>query len=147
LKARRRKSNQPASLRLRRARVISNQLPERANLNAKENKLLLEASGGQEPILCLKTQTRIDAGRWWWPTPVWLCVMHDAVILLAVARRRYLERVTLKECAASMYCHATRELVLSPVEGLEVSRLSLSPAEALQVLRVLGCQERGQTQE
>ena len=116
-------------------------------LNEKEKALLLEATRGETPLLCLRTKTRIDAGLWWWPTPVWLCVMHDAVILLAVARRRYLERVTRKECSASMYCHATGELVLSPVEGLEVSRLALSPAEALQVLRVLGCQERGQAKE
>jgi hypothetical protein len=110
---------------------------ERAILNEKEKALLQEATRGETPLLCLRTKTRIDAGLWWWPTPVWLCVMHDAVILLAVARRRYLERVTLKACAESSYCAATGQLLLAPVEGLEVSRLALSPAEALQVLGVL----------
>jgi len=108
------------------------------NLNAKEKKLLLEATGGEEPILCLKTKTRLDAGRWWWHASVWLCVTHAELILLAVARRRYLERVALKDCSGSSYCAATGQLLLAPVEGLEVSRLELSPAEALQVLRLLG---------
>jgi hypothetical protein len=107
------------------------------NLNEKEKKLLLEATGGAEPILCLKTKTRIDAGYWWWRTPVWLCVTQAELILLAVARRRYLERTPVKACSESTYCAATGQLLLAPVEGLEVSRLKLSPAETLQVLAVL----------
>jgi hypothetical protein len=59
------------------------------------------------------------------------------VILLAVARRRYLERVACDGLFRKQYCAATGQLLLAPVEGLEVSRLALSPAEALQVL-VLG---------
>jgi hypothetical protein len=107
--------------------------------------LLLEATGGAELLLCLKTQTRLDAGCWWRRAPVWLCVTKEAVILLAVARRRYVERVLVKTCSESTYCAATGNLILSPVEGLEVSRLALSPAEALQVLRLLGVksEERG----
>ncbi len=111
-------------------------------MNEKEKKLLLEATGGAEPILCLKTKTRLDAGRWWWHAPVWLCVTHAELILFAVARRRYLERVALKDCAESSYCAATGQLLLAPVEGLEVSRLALSPAEALQVLRLLGVKRK-----
>jgi len=106
-------------------------------LNEKEKKLLAEATGGQEPLLCLKTKTRMDAGLWWWRTPVWLCVTNTELILLAVARRRYLERVPLAACSESSYCAATGQLLLAPVEGLEVSRLELSPAESLQVLSAL----------
>jgi len=100
--------------------------------------LLLEATGGEEPTLCLKTKTRMDAGCWWCHTSVWLCVTSAELILLAVARRRYLERVALATCSESSYCAATGQLLLAPVEGLEVSRLKLSPAEALQVLGALG---------
>ncbi len=106
-------------------------------MNKLEKVLLLEATGGEEPLLCLKTKTRLDAGRWWWHAPVWLCLTHAELILLAVARRRYLERVALKDCSESTYCAATGQLLLAPVEGLEVSRLNLSPAEALQVLSAL----------
>lgn len=106
-------------------------------MNEKEKKLLLEATGGEEPILCLKTKTRIDAGYWWWRTPVWLCVTPAELILLAVARRRYVDRVPVAACSESTYCAATGQLLLAPVEGLEVSRLELSPAESLQVLSAL----------
>ena len=99
--------------------------------------MLLEATGGEETLLCLKTKTRMDAGCWWWRTPVWLCVTKEALILLAVARRRYVERVSVKACSESSYCAATGQVLLAPVEGLEVSRLALSPAEALQVLSAL----------
>lgn len=113
-------------------------------LNEKEIALLQEATAGREPRLCLRTKTRIDAGRWWWPAPVWLCVMQDDVIVLAVARRRYLQRVPLAECAGSYYCHATGELVLAPVESLEIRQLALSPAEALQALGALGAKRSDQ---
>ena len=68
---------------------------------------------------------------------MWLCVTPAEVILLAVARRRHVERAPLKACSGSSYCAATGQLLLAPVEGLEVSRINLSPAEALQVLAVL----------
>ena len=48
--------------------------------------------------------------------PVWLCVVGDELILLAVARRRYFERVSLADCQASHYGHATGELVIEPSE-------------------------------
>jgi len=65
-------------------------------------------------------------------------VTQNEVILLSVARRRYLERVPVTACSESSYCAATGEVLLAPVEGLEVRRLALSPAEALQVLQALG---------
>lgn len=116
-------------------------------MNEIEKALLQEATGGREPKRCLRTQTRLDAGRWWRRTPVWLCVMQEEVIVLAVARRRYLQRARLADCSRSYYCHATGELVLAPVEGLEVSRLALSPAEALQALSVMGCRPGPGTSE
>lgn len=107
-------------------------------MNEKEKTLLSEAAKGETPRLCLRTETRIDAGCWWRRTPVWLCVLSDTVIVMAVARRRYLQRVALADCSRSAYCHATGELILAPAEGLEVSRLALSPAEALRALAALG---------
>jgi len=103
-------------------------------LNEFEKALLAEVSGNREPELCLRTKTRIDAGYWWRRAPIWLCVSQDELILLAVGKRRYVQRVALSECSGSLYCHATGELVLAPVKGLETNRLAVSPAEALRVL-------------
>ena len=106
-------------------------------MNAREKKLLSEETGGAGPLLCVRSQTRIDAGRWWRRTPVWTCIVGDQLILLAVARRRYLERVAIADCQASHYCHATGELVIEPGGALRFNRLALSPREALAILDVL----------
>lgn len=103
-------------------------------MNELEEKLLREETGGAGSRLRIRTGTRIDLGRWWRSTPVWLCVVGDELILLAVARRRYFERVSLADCRGSRYVHATGELVIDPTERLRIKRLALSPREALGVL-------------
>lgn len=102
-----------------------------------ESVLLKELTGGAEPKLLLRTRTRIDAGRWWRRTPVWLCITASELILFAVARRRYTERVPLADCQASHYAHSTGELVIDPTESLRIKRLSLTPREALNALDFL----------
>ena len=102
-----------------------------------ESALLEELNGGAEPKLLLRTRTRIDCGRWWRRTPVWLCITDQELILFAVARRRYVDRVPLAECRASHYSHASGELVIDPTESLRIKHLSLSPREALNALDFL----------
>jgi len=99
-----------------------------------ERQLLRHATDGVEPRICIRTATRVDTGRWWRPTPVWLCVMADELVLLSVSRRRYLERVALDECRATRYCHATGQLVIEPTESLTFPHLAMSPKQALAVL-------------
>jgi len=106
-------------------------------MNETESALLQELTGGAEPRLLLRTRTRIDAGRWWRRNPVWLCITADELILFAVARRRYSERVPLADCQASHYAHATGELVIDPTETLRIKHLSLTPREALNALDFL----------
>jgi hypothetical protein len=102
-----------------------------------ESALLTELTGGAEPKLLLRTRTRIDAGRWWRSNPIWLCITADELILFAIARRRYTERVPLAECQASHYVHSTGELVIDPTETLRIKRLALTPREALNALDFL----------
>ena len=106
-------------------------------MNELEQQLLRAECGAIDPKLCLRTGTKIDAGRWWCRTPVWLCVVGEELILLAVARRRYFERVKLADCQKSHYSHATGELVIEPTEQLRMKHLSLTPREALDVLPFL----------
>ncbi len=107
-------------------------------MNPLEQQLLREVTGGVEPRLCLRTQTRVDAGGWLRRAPLWLCVTERQLVLLAVAQRRYVECVDLVKCRASRYSHATGEFVISPAEGLEVTRVAMSPAEAVKVLQWIG---------
>lgn len=106
-------------------------------MNRLESALLDELTDGAEPELLLRSRTRIDAGRWWRRTPVWICITDSELILFAVARRRYVERVPLSDCHASHYAAITGELVIDPTESLRIKHLALTPREALSVLDFL----------
>ncbi len=103
-----------------------------------ETMLLHEACGGREPRLLQRTRTRVDAGRWWRTAPLWLAIDGDDLVLFAVARRKYLERVPLADCHASQYIHSTGQLSIAPTEALRIPQISLSPGEALRVLDGMG---------
>lgn len=106
-------------------------------MNQLESALLTELTGGAEPKLLLRTRTRIDCGRWWRTTPVWLCITDSELILFAVARRRYTERVPLADCSTSYYAPSNGTLVINPTESLRIKHLSLTPREALNALSFL----------
>ncbi|MBT3295369.1 MAG: hypothetical protein HN919_20040 [Verrucomicrobia bacterium] len=110
-------------------------------MNQLERQLLQETTGGVEPQLAVRSRTRIDTGRWWWPTRAWVCVMADELVVLGVSRRRYVARAPLVECAATHYCHTTGELVIGPCEELEFSRLRVSPREALELMKAMKLKE------
>ncbi len=107
-----------------------------ADMTELEGNLLATVCGaGEAPCLRIRSGLRIDAGRWWRRTPLWVCVVDSALVLLAVARRRYVEQVPLRDCRDSSYSHATGELLLAPVETLRYGRIRMSAREALEVLR------------
>lgn len=106
-------------------------------MNHLESALLDELTDEAEPKLLLRSRTRIDAGRWWRGTPVWICINGSELILFAVARRQYMERVPLTECHDSHYQAATGELVIDSAETLRMKRLKLTPREALNVIDFL----------
>ena len=102
-------------------------------MNRLEKRLLSEVSGGR-PRLAVRTRTRIDVGRWWWPARVWLCVVEDELVILAVGRRRFVAHKPLAEIGDSYYCHATGKLAIEPGEELTFNRFKMSPGEALPLL-------------
>ncbi|HLP78149.1 MAG TPA: hypothetical protein VK327_14675, partial [Candidatus Paceibacterota bacterium] len=106
-------------------------------MNELERMLLAEAAGNAKARLVLRTGTRADTGRWWKPSPVWLCVTNDEAIVLSVSRRRHLERIRIAECGTSSYNHATGELFLAPAESLRFRNLRMKPSDALRVLSLL----------
>ncbi len=106
-------------------------------MNQLESALLDELTDGAEPKLLLRSRTRIDAGRWWRGTPVWICVSGSELIFFAVARRRFVERVPLADCHSCHYLAAAGELVIDSAESLRMKRINLSPREALDVIAFL----------
>ncbi|PQJ27755.1 hypothetical protein [Rubritalea profundi] len=106
-------------------------------MNQLEKQLFRDNVGDAEPRLQLRTKTRVDTGRWWRKTPLWLCVMDDELVLLSVSRRRYIERLPLSASQQTHYNHSTGELVIEPAESLQCNRCALSPRDALRVLNFL----------
>ena len=106
-------------------------------MNLREQQLLREEVGDAEPRLFVLSRARVDAGRWWRRTPVWICVVGEELVMLAVARRRYIERVAISECEGTHYNHAAGELVIEPGEGLRMNRFRVSPRVALKILSML----------
>ena len=84
--------------------------------------------------ITLRTGTRVDTGRWWWRTRLWLCITDRDILLLAARNRRYIQRLPLADCKGSSYCHTTGVLKLEPHETWRFDAVTLPPADAVQVL-------------
>lgn len=106
-------------------------------MNELEQQLLTAEVGSTKPTLTMKTRGRVDAGKWWQRTPLWVCVVGDDLVILAVARRRFIARVPLAECRQSHYQPATGEFVIEPGEGLGFNRFQVSPREAIRLAEAI----------
>lgn len=114
-------------------------------MNELEKNLLREMVGEKTPTLSIRSRAKIDAGRWWRKTPLWLCVVEDNLIMLAVARRHHAEKIAISECSDSHYNPATGELVLAPAEKLRFNRIKTTPREAIRILKMINPQSVVQT--
>ena len=100
--------------------------------------LLRAETGDAEPVLCLESGTRVDAGWWLRRAPVWLCITADRVAVVVAGRRRHAASVPRAACRGSRYDHATGEVVIDPGAALRFGRLACPPREALHILHLLG---------
>ena len=83
-------------------------------MNQKERQLLREEIGDAKPDFCLRSKARIDTGRWWRRSPLWLCVASGQLIMLSVGRRQYSARLPISSCA--------RATITMPRENLSLFR-------------------------
>ena len=119
--------------------AIGSETPDMMNLPPAVRDLLGESLGDDgEPVVCLRSDTRVDAGSWLRRSPVWLCITADRVVVLVAGRRQHVASVARGSCAGSRYDHATGEVVLEPGDPLRFNRLAFSPREALRILHLLG---------
>ncbi len=103
-------------------------------MNALEQQLLEQESGSTAPLLTVRTDTRIDVGLWWMQRPIHLCLFDNELLLFAVARRRYHERLALSDCQRAHYSPASGELVIESDPPLRFPRLKMPASTAIQVL-------------
>lgn len=109
----------------------------RSNVNELEKQLLKQEVGDAKPRLCLRSSARVDAGLWLRRTPLWICVVDDDLVVLAVARRRFVAKIPLSECQTSHYQPASGEFVIEPTEELQFNRFSISPREAIELAEAM----------
>lgn len=107
-------------------------------MNEVEQAVLKHEVGEVSPRLCIRSDTRIDGGRWWRPVPLWLLVLDDELVLLAAGRRRFVGRIPLAEAGESHFDHQKGALVIAPCEGWPVNHVAVKASEAIRVLRFLG---------
>ncbi len=108
-------------------------------MTPRERDLLRAETGSDaEPVLCLESGTRVDAGWWLRYARVWLCVTADRVVVLVAGRRHHVASVPRADCGDSRYDHATGEVVIEPGARLRFDRLAFPPREALRILHLLG---------
>jgi len=103
-------------------------------LSAKENAALCEAIGGAAPALLLRSDTRVDTGRWLGKSAVWVCLTDSAIVLVAASKRRYVQRMSLSECEQTEYCHTSGALHLHPSDQWRFNTIALPPVDGLKVL-------------
>jgi hypothetical protein len=87
--------------------------------------------------LTVRTGTTVDTGRWFRRSPLWLCLMPERLVLLAVGRRHYAESFPLADCSTSHYHAASGCLVIAPAEGLRFPHLRIPASEAIRILQLI----------
>lgn len=106
-------------------------------MNSKEQQLLLQEIGDTEVLRQVRTRTGIDVGLWWRRRRLWLCVTDDELVLLAVARRRFCERVAIGACHEVRYNPASGELAISSQPALRFPRLKMPASTALDLTQLV----------
>jgi len=106
-------------------------------MNAKVKQLFREEMGDVTPDLVIRSRARIDVGRWWRRSPLWVCVTGGELVMLAAGRRRYFARRALLECRESFYNPGTGEFVIVPGGDLAFPKFPLSPRDALKIFEYL----------
>lgn len=108
-----------------------------ALLSQRKTRLMNELAGTRDIRMAMGTGTRTDVGRWFGKGRVCLCLTDMELLLFAVGKRSYVERIPVHGLSESRYNHVTGELVLAPAEGARVTRLKMPPLDSLGLLELV----------
>ena len=104
---------------------------------------LLDSQGIGKPVALFRTGTRIDGGKWFVGSSVWVAVMEDRLVLLADGPRNFVQQIPHPELNKSFYSLVSGELVCLPAIQLEeVRSLKMSTEQAREVLTTIKAQLR-----
>ena len=88
-----------------------------------------------DPLLAVRSRTRLPTGLPLWPQRVWLVLQGGQLVLLAAGRRPLQAAAPLSDLSDSRYNHVTGELLLAPGPTLPVHAIRISPLQADEILR------------
>lgn len=107
------------------------------SLSKPEARLLGEISGATPVTALVRTGTTVDVGEWFRRGRVVGARVGGEWVMLAAGKIPFVERVAVRDLAASVYNHIVGELVLAPAPGVRLRQLKMSPLDAGRTLRRL----------
>ncbi len=99
-----------------------------------ERRLAEAFLGADEVLFAVRTESRVDVGRWRGPGRLWAFALRDCLALVAHGPRPYTERIPYSRIRESTYNPVTGELVLAPPHHLRVKGLAMAPLEGYHML-------------
>ncbi len=107
-------------------------LPEAMSRQERE---LLQEMAGEAPVYYLvHSESRVDVGHWFSRGALWAATTDTELVLFAVGKRPFFEKVPFAYLRKSMYNHVTGEVILAPAESTRVHGVKVTPEQGYQVL-------------
>jgi len=103
-------------------------------LRRAERRLLEEACGAGAEQFVLLTRSRVDVGQWLSRGRLWLAWTDGALLLFAMGKRPFVERLAAADLAESLYNPVTAELVLLPAAEARQRTVRVAPVEGWNLL-------------
>ena len=100
-----------------------------------EARLLSDLAAGHPVTALVRTGTTVDVGEWFRRGCVVGARVGDEWIMVAAGKTPFVERVAIRDLAASVYNHIVGELVLAPAPGTRLRQLKMSPLDAGRTLK------------
>jgi len=108
--------------------------PPLAAMSRAERRLAEAVLGRDEALFAVRTESRVDVGRWRGRSRLWAFALRDSLALVAHGARPYTERISYSQIGESTYNPVTGELVLAPPHHLKATGLRMAPLEGYQML-------------
>ena len=105
-----------------------------ARLGPARYRFLKSLIGDRDVYDVQSTGTKVDVGYWTGKRRIWSCLLDKQLLLFAVGRRSFVERIAFEDLRDSQYNHVTGEIVLAPIEITNVQTLKVPPLAALEML-------------
>ena len=105
-----------------------------ACLGEARDQYLRDLIGNRDVYLVQQTGTKVDVGYWMGKRRVWTCLLDNEMLLFALGRVNFFDRIPFSELRDSQYNHVTGEIVLAPIEITKVQTLQVPPLAALEIL-------------